>query len=231
METPSSDEPLLAPSGLTEWLCNNPLADEWEETEAKACADYLYCRRHWARSVEPGLGPLPMPWDGYNQRLCKRLAAPWMKHFAVDKCRQMMVTWETAFYLLHLLMFTPNIEIGVKGKEEGQGGYILRDRIMPMWEALPGFLKRRHPVWINEARAELRSGNGSQAKALAEGARSVHGWQFHTLLLDECSRMRYFGQIALEGAQANKGRVRLIMTSTPNGEGDWFRMVKPMAAA
>jgi len=166
-----------------------------------------------------------MPYEGrYNRVICSVLNDESKRLVAVDKARQMMLTWEVAFYLLHLAMTRPFIEIGVKGKREGESGYILDERMMTLWGNLPRFLREAYPVRLNRSNNVLYAPlSGARVYGLSEKFQGVHGKVFHTFYGDECAYMRNF-ELLHAGLLPIGGRI--IYTSTPYFEGAWYRLVK-----
>jgi hypothetical protein len=162
----------------------------------------------------------------YHQTLAA-LFASGRRRIAIDKSRQMQVTWDICSFLLHCGMYLQSTEIVALSKNKRDSVYLV-DRIKTLWNNQPDFLKEACPFYPTEEELYF-PGTAARIIALPAGEEPVRGYQGKIFLLDECGHMdgfldRFSAAIPQVNSPVNPGMI--ILAGTPNRHGDWWRVLK-----
>lgn len=142
------------------------------------------------------------------------------KLLAIEKSRQVMVTWIVCAYLLWLLIYRPSQRIVVQSKKQEDANANL-ERMADMYSRLPLWIQKRNPLRITNERIKNQK-NGSSARAIPQGEDQAKGytvslhWSDETAAQDGCASVWKAVKPTL-GA----GKGRFVATSSAKG-GTWM---------
>jgi hypothetical protein len=211
------------------------------DREFDRCRDYLYWRfkGDYCLSFDKERGKQHMPDKAYNLLICKMLANDSIRHVAIPKTRQMLMTWEASAFCVHYAMFNPGAEILVVNKKGDDSAYIVyrgaqhtkkktetgeytgRGRCWSIYNNQPSWLKERVPA--SPAANLITFGNSAFIGGLPEGEEQLHQYQASIVWFDEASRQSDFGDRYEAAVPMAK---RILITSTPKGQEDFYRLCK-----
>lgn len=147
---------------------------------------------------------------------------------AMEKSRQMMVTWVVAAYFLWTAMYRPSSRLFVQSKKQEDANANLAriaDPVQPdtggMYGRLPSWMKTKHPTKITSDRVRFLGGVHSEIRAIPQGAEVAAGYTISNLWSDEFAKQEECEETwrAIRPTLgAGKGKV--VFTSSAKG-GTW----------
>lgn len=114
---------------------------------------------------------------------------------AVEKSRQMMVTWLVAAFFLWEAMYRPSSREFIQSKKQEDANANLAriaDSVQPetggMYGRLPTWMKQKHPVKITSDRVRFLGSVHSEIRAIPQGAEVAAGYTISRLWSDEFAK-------------------------------------------
>lgn len=206
--------------GYREWV-----AATLEKEHRKCATDPWYFIKHYLLTEDPQ--DLTNPYKPFPERNYPYLKAcldeiSTEPLLAIEKSRQVMVSWLMCAYVLWLILFHSGVNVYVQSKKQEDADLLL-DRIALMYRSLPRWLAARHPVKITDHKIRTR-GTRSEARAIPQGADVVRGktptlwWNDETAAQSDCPAA---WKAARQALAAGKGRA-VFTSSAAQG---WFHML------
>jgi len=141
---------------------------------------------------------------------------------AVEKSRQVLVTWLCCAYVLWLLLFRQAVRIYVQSTKQETANELV-DKIALLYRSMPTWIKDRHPVKILADKIRTLDTRG-EVRAIPEGPEHLRGrtptlwWSDETAAQKDCALSWKAVRAALS---AGKGRALFTSSARPG----WFHML------
>lgn len=158
----------------------------------------------------------PFPRLPYLRHICE----VWQAHklLAIPKSRRMMLTWLMLALHLHLALFVPRSAVFVQSKKADDSDYLIgQDRMLFMYNNLPGWLRRYGLPEVQRKQYHLLFSNGSMVRAVSQGADQLRGYTATAILCDEIAFWERAAETwrALRPITQGGGRVTLVSSASP----------------
>lgn len=140
---------------------------------------------------------------------------------AVEKSRQVMVTWLYAGYCLWLMLFHSGVKVIVQSKKQEDSDAVI-DKIAVLYRSMPAWLQARHPVKVTQSQIRTTD-TRSRIEAVPQGPDVIRGptptliWSDETAAQNECQET----WLAMRPALGNKGKALFTSSAAPS----WFHML------
>lgn len=183
-------------------------------------ADPIYFIRKYVKIVNVDRGLMLFDLHDYQERMINLFS---FSRFVITKCpRQVGKTSCSAAYLLWEAVFHSDKTIGIFANKAETAREIL-SRVALMFQYLPQWLQQGVVTWN---KGDIEFENRSQIIAFAVASSAARGYSFTNILLDEFAfvprniQQEFFTSVYPTISSGKTTKV--IVTSTPNGIGDWF---------
>lgn len=124
-----------------------------EEVDLRRCADrfayFLFQHAMTQDEHDPTVFAKPFPRHEYIRYIADVLQ--FERRIAIEKSRQMIMSWVVCAFVLWVGMFRPNVLFFIQSKKEEDAADRL-DRIYKLYFRLPAFLRRRFPINLNSGK-------------------------------------------------------------------------------
>lgn len=145
---------------------------------------------------------------------------------AVEKSRQMMVTWLACAFSLWYTMFYPGRRTFIQSKKEHDANALV-DRVKFIYERLPETMKSAHPA--NQPMSYLRLDFGKQSsiiQGLPQGDAQVRQYTASLIISDEAAFQDKAEEAYIAALPTLVGGGKYIAISSPNFKEFFYRVVQ-----
>lgn len=144
---------------------------------------------------------------------------------AIEKSRQMMVSWIFAGLALWFTMFRDGVRTFIMSKKEKDADALI-DRIKVMYDRLPPYFKEKHKAQSFTYLKMEWPKQASIIQGVAQGADQVRSYTSSLIISDETAFQDDSEKVYEAVKPSLMGGGKFVSISTPNGQNWFYRLVK-----
>jgi hypothetical protein len=145
---------------------------------------------------------------------------------AIEKSRQMMVSWWAMGVALWYTMFYPGRRTFIMSKKEKDANAMI-ERIKIMYERLPEAIRKQYPADKPFTYNQIRFGKtNSVIQGVPQGPDQVRQYTASLIIMDEAAFQEQAERTYSALRPALVGGGKLIVISTPDGQNWFYRLVR-----
>jgi hypothetical protein len=188
----------------------------------KCADDPIYFLKTYVKIVNVDRGLINFDVYPYQERLINTFYSN--RQTIVMTPRQAGKTTVSVGFMLHFILFNPDVHIGIAANKQAMASEIM-DRLKKAYEHLPIWLQQGVRKWDM---LQIGLGNGSRVTAGATASSAFRGQSFNVLFLDEFAFLE--DHVAEEfwtsvyPTISSGGSTKVIIVSTPNGMNLFHRL-------